>query len=197
MNYIPKISTTMNGQDVFTEPLSIDYVHRIISLSGEINDNVSTIVNSSIRHLARLSSDDIILYINSPGGSVTSGFSILDTVKAINCDVRTVATGIAASMGAFLLATAGTKGKRYATPNSQIMIHQPLGGAYGQASDIRIHAENIIYIKEKINRLLADCTGQPLDIIDKDSDRDNFMSAEDALKYGLIDKIGDPFSEEV
>ena len=197
MNYIPKIPTTMNGQDVFTEPLSIDYVHRIISLSGEINDNVSTIVNSSIRHLARLSSDDIILYINSPDGSVTSGFSILDTVKSINCDVRTVATGIAASIGAFLLATAGTKGKRYATPNSQIMIHQPLGGAYGQASDIRIHAENIIRIKEKINRLLAECTGQPLDIIDKDSDRDNFMSAEDALKYGLIDRIGDPFSEEV
>lgn len=197
MNYIPKISTTMSGQDVFAEPLSIDYAHRIISLTGEINDDVSTIVNSSIRHLARLSSDDIILYLNSPGGSVTSGFSILDTVKSINCDVRTVATGIAASMGAFLLATAGTKGKRYATPNSQIMIHQPLGGAYGQASDIRIHAENIIRIKEKINRLLAECTGQPLDIIDKDSDRDNFMSAEDALKYGLIDRIGDPFSEEV
>lgn len=197
MNYIPKISTTMSGQDVFAEPLSIDYAHRIISLTGEINDDVSTIVNSSIRHLARLSSDDIILYINSPGGSVTSGFSILDTINSINCDVRTVATGIAASMGAFLLATAGTKGKRYATPNSQIMIHQPLGGAYGQASDIRIHAENIIRIKEKINRLLADCTGQPLEIIDKDSDRDNFMSAEDALKYGLIDKIGDPFSEEV
>lgn len=197
MNYIPKISTTMSGQDVFAEPLSIDYAHRIISLTGEINDDVSTIVNSSIRHLARLSSDDIILYINSPGGSVTSGFSILDTIKSINCDVCTVATGIAASMGAFLLATAGTKGKRYATPNSQIMIHQPLGGAYGQASDIRIHAENIIRIKEKINRLLAECTGQPLDIIDKDSDRDNFMSAEDALKYGLIDRIGDPFSEEV
>ncbi len=131
---------------------------------------------------------DIQLYINSPGGSVTAGMAIFDTMEFIKCDVSTICVGMAASMGALLLA-AGTKGKRYALPNSEIMIHQPLGGARGQATDIKIHADHIIKTREKLNRILSEKTGQPLSKIEKDTDRDNFMTAQEALEYGLIDKV--------
>ena len=131
---------------------------------------------------------DIHLYINSPGGSVSAGFAIYDTIKYIKCDVVTICVGLAASMGAFLLAS-GTKGKRYALPNSEIMIHQPLGGMQGQASDIEIHSRHIVQTKKKLNQILSEVTGQPLDKIEKDTDRDNFMTAEEAKKYGLVDDI--------
>lgn len=190
--YAPQIPMNVNGKDLLTEPLSIDFQNRIISLTGEITDEFATVVNASLRHLARVNDDDIIIYINSPGGSVTAGFAIYDAIKAINCDVCTVATGMAASMGAFLLTAAGTKGKRYATANAEVMIHQPLGGVQGQASDIRIHAENILRIKDKLNRILSKVTDQSLEVIERDTDRDNFMDAQEAVSYGLIDKIGDP-----
>ncbi|MBQ9545570.1 MAG: ATP-dependent Clp protease proteolytic subunit, partial [Clostridia bacterium] len=131
---------------------------------------------------------DVFFYINSPGGSISSGMAIFDTMNYIKCDVSTICVGMAASMGAFLLA-AGAKGKRFALPNSEIMIHQPLGGMQGQASDIKIHADHIIRVKEKMNSILASVTGKPLDVITRDTDRDNFMTAADALEYGLIDKV--------
>ena len=131
---------------------------------------------------------DICIYVNSPGGSVTAGMAIYDTMQYVKPDISTICVGMAASMGALLL-TAGTKGKRFALPNAEIMIHQPLGGASGQATDIKIHADWIIRTKEKLNRILADKTGQKLDVIDKDTDRDNFMSAAEAVEYGLIDKV--------
>ncbi|MBQ9862009.1 MAG: ATP-dependent Clp protease proteolytic subunit, partial [Clostridia bacterium] len=131
---------------------------------------------------------DIHLYINSPGGSISAGMAIYDTMQFIKCDVSTICIGMAASMGSFLLA-AGAKGKRLALPNSEIMIHQPLGGAKGQASDIKIQAEHILFIRNRMNTLLSEMTGQPLDVIEKDTDRDNWMTAEDAVKYGLIDKV--------
>lgn len=195
MKYSPQIPMNVNGKDLLTEPLSIDFQNRVISLTGEITDELAMVVNASLRHLARVNDDDIIIYINSPGGSVTAGFAIYDAIKTMNCDVCTVATGMAASMGAFLLTAAGTKGKRYATANAEVMIHQPLGGVQGQASDIRIHAENILKIKDKLTRILSDASGQSLEVIEKDTDRDNFMDAQEAVSYGLIDKIGDPFFE--
>lgn len=131
---------------------------------------------------------DIQMYINSPGGSVSAGFAIYDTMQYVKCDVSTICIGMAASMGAFLLA-AGEKGKRFALPNSDIMIHQPLGGAQGQAEDIRIHAEKIIKIREKLNQILSERTGQPLDVIERDTDRDKFLEAQEAKEYGLIDKV--------
>jgi len=197
MNYSTQIQIPLNinGRDLLADPLSIDFQNRVISLTGEITDEFATVVNASLRHLARVNDDDIIIYINSPGGSVTAGFSIYDTIKAMNCDVCTVATGMAASMGAFLLTAAGTKGKRYAKDNAEVMLHQPLGSVSGQASDIRIHAENILRIKDKLNRILSEASGQGLEVIERDTDRDNFMDAQEALNYGLIDKIGDPFFE--
>lgn len=194
MLFLPQIPMNINGKDLLIDPISIDYQNRTISITGEITDELAAVVNASLRHLARISDDDIVIYINSPGGSVTAGFSIYDTIKSLNCEVSTIGTGIAASMGAFLLTTAGTKGKRYATPNAEIMIHQPLGGVQGQASDIRIHAENILKIKDRLNSMLAEATGQNLDVIEKDTDRDNYMNAQEALEYGLVDAIGDPFS---
>ena len=162
---------------------------RIIFLSGEIDDNVANSIVAQLRYLeGKDPTKDISIYINSPGGSVTAGMAIFDTMNYIKCDVSTICVGLAASMGAFLLA-AGTKGKRYALPNSEIMIHQPLGGASGQASDIAIHAEQILKTKAKLNKILSENTGKPLDQVEKDTDRDNFMTAEEALKYGLIDKI--------
>lgn len=133
---------------------------------------------------------DISLYINSPGGSVSAGLAIYDTMQYIKCDVSTICIGLAASMGAFLLSS-GTKGKRFALPNSEIMIHQPLGGAQGQASDIKIHADHILFIRGRMNRLLSEMTGQPLEVIERDTERDNFMTAENAVKYGLVDKVID------
>jgi len=164
---------------------------RIIFLSDEVNDHTATLVVAQLLYLEAQDRDkDISLYINSPGGSISAGMAIYDTMQFIKCDVSTICIGMAASMGAFLLA-AGTKGKRFALPNSEIMIHQPLGGMQGQASDIKIHAEHIIRIKDKMNRILADMTGQPLDVIVRDTDRDNFLTSQQAMEYGLIDKVID------
>ena len=171
-------------------PLDIDFAHRTISLTGEIDEDVATVMNSALRCLARDSEDDITIYIQSPGGSVSAGFSIYDTVKALRCDVVTVACGMAASMGAFLLA-GGAKGKRYALPNSEIMIHQPLGGARGQATDIKIVADQIIKTKERLNRILAENTGRSIEEIARDTDRDNYLTAQEACEYGLVDKVID------
>jgi len=162
---------------------------RIIFLGGPISDVTANLVVAQLLFLEAKDPDkDVLLYINSPGGSVTAGMAIYDTMQYIKCDVSTICVGMAASMGAFLLA-AGTKGKRLALPNSEIMIHQPLGGAQGQASDIAIHAEHILKMKKKINEILADRTGQPIEKIERDSDRDFFMSAEEAKAYGLIDDV--------
>ncbi|MEJ8778495.1 ATP-dependent Clp endopeptidase proteolytic subunit ClpP [Pseudogracilibacillus sp. ICA-222130] len=162
---------------------------RIIMLGSAIDDNVA---NSIVAQLLFLEAEDpekdISIYINSPGGSITAGMAIYDTMQFIKPDVSTICTGMAASMGAFLLA-AGEKGKRYALPNSEVMIHQPLGGTQGQASDIEIHAKRIIQMREKLNEILSERTGQPLDVIQADTDRDNFMTADAAKEYGLIDKV--------
>ena len=162
---------------------------RIIFLGEEIDDHIASLVVAQLLFLESEDPEkDICIYINSPGGSVTAGMAIYDTMNYIKCDVSTVCVGLAASMGAFLLSS-GTKGKRFALPNAEIMIHQPLGGASGQASDIKIHADWIIKTKEKLNRILSENTGQDFSVIEKDTDRDNFMEAEDACKYGLIDKV--------
>lgn len=162
---------------------------RIVMLCDEVNDQTASLVVAQLLYLESQDPDkDISLYINSPGGSVTAGMAIYDTMQLIRCDVSTICVGLAASMGAFLL-TAGAKGKRYALPNSEIMIHQPLGGVQGQASDIQIHADWILKTKQKLNKMLSEATGQPLDKIERDTDRDNFMSADEACNYGLIDKV--------
>lgn len=162
---------------------------RVIFLVGEVNDQTANLVVAQLLFLESENPDkDISFYINSPGGSVTAGMSIYDTMNFIKPDVATLCVGQAASMGAFLL-SAGAKGKRFALPNSRVMIHQPLGGFRGQASDIEIHAREILYLKERLNQMLADHTGQPMETIERDTDRDNFMSAEAAAAYGLIDKV--------
>ena len=162
---------------------------RIVFLSEEVNDVTASLVVAQLLYLEAQDADkEISLYINSPGGSISSGMAIYDTMNYIKCDVSTICIGMAASMGAFLLA-AGAKGKRIALPNSEIMIHQPLGGMQGQATDIKIHADHILRIKDKMNRILAENTGKPLKTIEKDTERDNFMTAQEALEYGLIDKI--------
>ena len=162
---------------------------RIIMLTEEVNNVTASLVVAQLLYLeGQDATKDISLYINSPGGSVTDGMAIYDTMQYIKCDVSTICMGMAASMGAFLLA-AGTKGKRYALPNSDIMIHQPSGGTKGQATDIMIHADHIMRTKKKLNTILAERTGQPYDVIARDTERDNFMTAEQALEYGLIDKI--------
>ena len=162
---------------------------RIIFLTGEINDAVAdTIVAQLIYLEGKDPEKDICLYINSPGGSVTAGMAIYDTMNYIKCDVTTICIGIAASMGAFLLSS-GTKGKRYALANSEIMIHQPLGGVQGQASDIKIQADHIIKTKQRLNSILAKNSGKPIEQVEKDTDRDNYLSAEEAKEYGLIDEI--------
>ena len=162
---------------------------RIIFLSDEVNDTTASLVVAQLLFLEAEDPDkDIHLYINSPGGSVTAGMAIYDTMQYINCDVSTICIGMAASMGAFLL-NAGAKGKRFALPNSEIMIHQPLGGAKGQATDIEIHAKWILKIKERLNKILSERTGQPIEKIQEDTERDNFMSAQEAKEYGLIDEV--------
>ncbi len=162
---------------------------RIIMLSGEIDDNLANTIVAELIYLEGKDPDkDICLYINSPGGSVTAGLAIYDTMNYIKCDVSTICIGMAASMGAFILSS-GAKGKRFSLPNSEIMIHQPLGGAQGQASDIKIQADHILKIKDKLNKILAENTGKPIEQIERDTDRDNYLSAEDALAYGIIDKI--------
>lgn len=168
---------------------------RIIFLSEEVNDVSASLVVAQLLFLdAEDPGKDIHLYINSPGGSVTAGMAIYDTMKYIKSDVCTICIGMAASMGAFLLA-AGKKGKRYALPNSTIMIHQPLGGVQGQASDIKIHTEYLLKIKEKLNKILSENTGKPLEQVEKDTDRDNFLSAIEAKEYGLIDEVMNSINE--
>ncbi len=162
---------------------------RIIMLHEEVNTTTASLIVSQLLYLeGQDASKDISLYINSPGGSVTDGLAIYDTMQYIRCDVSTICMGLAASMGAFLLA-AGTKGKRYALPNSDIMIHQPSGGAKGQATDINIHAQHILQTKQRLNKILAEKTGQPIDKVAADTERDNFMTAQQALEYGIVDKV--------
>ncbi len=164
---------------------------RIIFLADEVNDTTASLVVAQLLYLEAQDPDkDICLYINSPGGSISAGMAIYDTMNFIKCDVSTICIGMAASMGAFLLSS-GAKGKRFALPNSEIMIHQPLGGMQGQASDIKIHADHIIRIKEKMNRILAEQTGKDYEQVCLDTDRDNFLTANQALEYGLIDKVID------
>ncbi len=189
MSLVPMVVEQTNrgerSYDIFSRLLK----DRIIMLSGEINDVTANLVVAQLLFLESEDPDkDIYIYINSPGGSITAGMAIFDTMNYIKPHVATICVGMAASMGAFLL-VAGEKGKRFALPNSEIMIHQPLGGYQGQATDIEIHARRIIAIKEKMNRIMAEKTGQPLDTIKNDVERDNFMDAEQAMKYGLIDSI--------
>ena len=189
MNLVPMvIEQTGRGErsfDIYSRLLK----ERIIFLDGEINDTTSSLIVAQLIFLEADNPDkDIEMYINSPGGSITSGFAIYDTMNFIKCDVSTMCVGMAASMGAFLLA-AGAKGKRKALPNSELMIHQPLGGAQGQSVDVEIYAKRLIKTREKLNEILSEKTGQPIDVIARDTDRDNFMSAEEALEYGLIDQI--------
>ncbi|MCI6348710.1 MAG: ATP-dependent Clp endopeptidase proteolytic subunit ClpP [Negativibacillus massiliensis] len=173
--------------DIFSRLLN----DRIIMLCDEVNDATASLVVAQLLYLEGQDPDkEISLYINSPGGSVTAGLAIYDTIQYIKCDVSTICMGMAASMGAFLL-SAGTKGKRLALPNSTIMIHQPSGGAQGQATDMRIHTEWILDTKKRLNQMLSEATGQPLEVIERDTERDNFMTAQQALEYGLIDKIID------
>lgn len=193
-NSIRKI-VNINGNDILLDQWDLDFRSRIITLCGEITNGTASQINSMLRCLARDSDEDITIYIMSPGGSVSAGLSIYDTVKSIPCDVCTVACGMAASMGAFLLAAAGTKGKRYAQPNAEILIHQPLGGVQGQASDIRIHAEHILKTRECLNSILADCTGKSVKKIAEDTERDFIMDACEAKEYGIVDHIGDPISD--
>ena len=162
---------------------------RIIFLADEVNDTTASLVVAQMLYLEAQDPDkDIYFYINSPGGSISAGMSIFDTMNYIKCDVSTICIGMAASMGAFLLSS-GARGKRFALPNSEIMIHQPLGGMQGQASDIKIHADHILKIRDKLNRILSEQTGKSLETIERDTERDNFMSADEAMQYGLIDKV--------
>ncbi|WP_336950150.1 ATP-dependent Clp endopeptidase proteolytic subunit ClpP [Staphylococcus hominis] len=189
MNLIPTvIETTNRGErayDIYSRLLK----DRIIMLGSAIDDNVANSIVSQLLFLqAQDSEKDIYLYINSPGGSVTAGFAIYDTIQHIKPDVQTICIGMAASMGSFLLA-AGTKGKRFALPNAEVMIHQPLGGAQGQATEIEIAANHILKTREKLNRILAERTGQSIERIQKDTDRDNFLTADEAKEYGLIDHV--------
>lgn len=182
---IEQSSRGERSYDIFSRLLN----DRIIVLSDEVNDATASLVVAQLLYLEGQDPEkDISLYINSPGGSVTAGFAIYDTMQYIKCDVSTICMGMAASMGAFLLSS-GAKGKRFALPNSEIMIHQPSGGAQGQATEIEITAKQILKIRERLNKILADNTGKPIDIIAKDTERDNFMSADEALNYGLVDKI--------
>jgi len=189
VNLVPiVVEQTNRGErsyDIYSRLLQ----ERIVFLGGEITDVTASLVVAQLLYLEADDPDkDIRLYINSPGGSVTAGMAIYDTMQYIKCDVSTICIGLAASMGAFLLA-AGAKGKRFALPNSEIMLHQPLGGARGQATDIMIHAEQILKIKRTLNRILSERTGQPIERIEKDTDRDFFMSAQEAKNYGLIDEV--------
>lgn len=189
MNFVPYVvEQTSRGErsyDIFSRLLN----DRIVMLCDQVNDTTASLVIAQMLYLEAQDPDkDINFYINSPGGSVSAGMAIFDTMQYIKCDVSTICMGMAASMGAFLLA-AGTKGKRYALPNSEIMIHQPLGSAEGQATDILIHAKHIEKIREKINQILADETGRPIEEIRRDTERDNFMSADEAAAYGLVDKV--------
>lgn len=188
MNLIPVVvDKERHGErsyDIFSRLLK----ERIIFISGEIDDNLANSVIAQLLYLDSISHDDISLYINSPGGSITSGMAIYDTMQFIKSDVSTICLGIAASMAAFLL-SCGKKGKRFILPNGEVMIHQPLGGASGQATEIKIAAERILKLKEKLNKMLAANTGKSIEVINNDTERDYFMSSDEALDYGIVDKI--------
>ena len=189
MSLVPYVvEQTSRGErsyDIFSRLLN----DRIIILSEEVNSTTASLIVAQMLYLEAQDPDkDISLYINSPGGSITAGMAIHDTMQYIKCDVSTICIGMAASMGSFLLA-AGAKGKRLILPNSEVMIHQPMGGTQGQASDIKIQADHILFIRNRMNHLLAEMTGQPLEVIEKDTDRDNWMTADDAVRYGLVDKV--------
>ena len=189
MSLVPMVVEQTNrgerSYDIFSRLLN----DRIVMLCEEVNDTSASLVVAQLLYLEGQDPDkDISLYINSPGGSVTAGLAIYDTMNYNKCDVSKICIGMAASMGAFLLSS-GAKGKRLALPNSEIMIHQPMGGMQGQVTDIKIHAERYLRIKENLNKMLADNTGKPLEIIQRDTERDNFMSAQEAMEYGLIDKV--------
>ena len=188
MNLIPMIvDKEINGErsyDIFSRLLK----NRIILLTGEIDDNMASSIVAELLYLDSISNEDISIYINSPGGSVTAGMAIYDTMNFIKSDVSTICLGMAASMGAFLLSS-GTKGKRYILPNSEVMIHQPLGGASGQATEIKIAAEHILKLRDKLNLILSKNTNQSLKKIKNDTERDNFMDSKEALEYGIVDKI--------
>lgn len=188
MNLVPTIieknETGERAYDIYSRLLK----DRIIILNGEITDNSSNIVVAQLLYLDSLNNDDISLYINSPGGSITAGMAIFDTMNFIKSDVSTICVGMAASMAAFLLSS-GEKGKRYILPNAEVMIHQPLGGAQGQATEIKIAAERILKLKKKLNKILSDNTGKDINTIDNDTERDYFMDSDEALNYGIVDKV--------
>ncbi len=185
---IPTVIDKTNNHERVYDIYSRILKDRIIIINGEINNELANSVVAQLLFLDSLNNEDICIYINSPGGSVTDGMAIYDTMNFINSDVSTIGLGLCASMGAFLLSS-GAKGKRYALPNCEVMIHQPLGGAQGQATEIKIAAEHILKTKDKLNKILSINTNKDLNIIEKDTDRDNFMNAEESLKYGIIDKI--------
>ena len=191
MSLVPYVvEQTSRGErsyDIFSRLLN----DRIVFLGEEVNATTASLVVAQLLYLEAQDPDkDIQFYINSPGGSVTAGMAIYDTMQYVRCDVSTICVGMAASMGAFLLA-AGAKGKRFALPNSEIMIHQPSGGAKGQATDISIHANHILRTKKRLNEILSERTGQPIEVVERDTERDNFLTAQEALEYGLIDKVID------
>ncbi|NMA33809.1 MAG: ATP-dependent Clp endopeptidase proteolytic subunit ClpP [Clostridiaceae bacterium] len=189
MSLVPIVVEQTNRGERSYDIFSMLLKERIIMLSDEVNDTTASLVVAQMLYLDSVDPDkDIQLYINSPGGSITAGFAIYDTMQHVKADVQTICVGMAASMGAFLLA-AGTKGKRFALPNSEIMIHQPLGGTQGQATDIKIRTEWLLKLKGRLNRILSENTGQPLERIEKDTERDFFMSAEEAKQYGIVDDV--------
>ena len=188
MNFVPNVlEKSSNGERVY-DLYSRLLKDRIILLNGEINDNTANIVVSELLYLDSINHEDICIYINSPGGSITSGMAIYDTMNYIKSDVSTICIGMAASMAAFLLSS-GKKGKRYALPNSEVMIHQPLGGVNGQATEIKIAADRILKLKDKLNKILSNNTGKDIKVIQNDTERDYFMDSNEALTYGIIDKI--------
>lgn len=200
VNAVPSIYEEFEGNKLMWDIYSRQLKDRIVWIGSPVSDPMANLIVAQLLYLdTKEKGKDIKLYINSPGGSVSAGLAIYDTMKYVSCDVATICVGLAASMGAFLL-SAGTKGKRYILPNAEVMIHQPLGGAHGQASDIEIHAKHILQTRHKLNTILAENTGQDIERIEKDTDRDNFMSAEEAKEYGLVDHIiekrPDSFLEE-
>ena len=186
--FIPNVLEKTNSGDRVYDLYSKLLEDRIILLSGEINDNISNIIISELLYLDSISEEDITIYINSPGGEITSGMAIYDTMNYIKSDVSTICIGMAASMAAFLLSS-GEKGKRFILPNSEVMIHQPLGGVQGQATDIKIASDRILKIKNKINKILSKNTGNNIKQIEIDTERDNYMNSKEALEYGIVDKI--------
>lgn len=188
MNFVPNVLEKTNNGDRVYDLCSRLLKDRIILLTGEINDNTANIVVAELLYLDSINHNDISIYINSPGGSITSGMAIYDTMNYIKSDVSTICIGMSASMAAFLL-SCGKKGKRYILPNSEVMIHQPLGGASGQATEIKIAAERILRLKDKLNKILASNTGKELNVIENDTERDHFMTADEAVEYGIVDEI--------